>query len=113
MLDFHHPGGSLVSLFSPIMFLGSLCATLIVPSTADILGRRMGIFISCITMYVSHRSRTHAQYLIHLIFAVILQGVSVNFRMFVAARFFLGFGVAIAHESSPLSITELVHPQHG
>lgn len=32
--------------------------------------------------------------------------------MFVAARFFIGFGVAIAHGSSPLLITELVHPQH-
>ncbi|KAF7195990.1 Lactose permease [Pseudocercospora fuligena] len=32
--------------------------------------------------------------------------------MFIAARFFLGFGVAIAHGASPLLITELVHPQH-
>jgi len=32
--------------------------------------------------------------------------------MFIAARFFLGFGIAIAHGSSPLLITELVHPQH-
>ena len=32
--------------------------------------------------------------------------------MFVAARFFLGFGVAIAHGASPLLITELVHTQH-
>jgi predicted MFS family arabinose efflux permease len=43
---------------------------------------------------------------------VILQTISVNFRMFVAARFFLGFGVAIAHGASPLLITELVHTQH-
>jgi len=32
--------------------------------------------------------------------------------MFIAARFFLGFGVAIAHGASPLLITELTHPQH-
>jgi MFS family permease len=32
--------------------------------------------------------------------------------MFVGARFLIGFGVAIAHGSSPLLITELVHPQH-
>lgn len=32
--------------------------------------------------------------------------------MFIAARFFIGFGVAIAHGASPLLLTELVHPQH-
>ena len=46
------------------------------------------------------------------IFAVVLQSVSINFQMFIAARFFLGFGVAIAHGAAPLLITELCHPQH-
>lgn len=32
--------------------------------------------------------------------------------MFIAARFFIGFGVAIAHGASPLLVTELAHPQH-
>ena len=32
--------------------------------------------------------------------------------MFIAGRFFIGFGVAIAHGSAPLLITELVHTQH-
>jgi sugar porter (SP) family MFS transporter len=32
--------------------------------------------------------------------------------MFIAARFLIGFGVAIAHGASPLLIAELVHPQH-
>ena len=32
--------------------------------------------------------------------------------MFIAGRFFIGFGVAIAQAASPLLITELVHPQH-
>ena len=47
-----------------------------------------------------------------MLLGVVLQTISVNFRMFVAARFFLGFGVAIAHSCSPLLITELAHPQH-
>jgi hypothetical protein len=46
-----------------------------------------------------------------MLLGVVLQGISINFQMFVAARFFLGFGVAIAHGASPLLITELVHPQ--
>jgi len=93
---FHHPSGSLLGLFSAIMSIGSIVALPVVPYTADILGRRMGIMIGCIIM----------------VFGVILQSISINFRMFVAARFFLGFGVAIAHGCSPLLITELVHPQH-
>lgn len=32
--------------------------------------------------------------------------------MFIAARFFIGFGVAIAHGASPLLIAELAHTQH-
>lgn len=78
------------------MSIGSLVALPVVPYTADILGRRMGIMIGCVIM----------------ILGVVLQSISINFRMFIAARFFLGFGVAIAHGASPLLVTELTHPQH-
>jgi MFS family permease len=47
-----------------------------------------------------------------MLLGVILQTIGVNFRMFVAARFFLVFGVAIAHSASLLLIAELAHPQH-
>jgi MFS family permease len=87
---------SIKGIFSGIMFLGSLLALPITPYIADGLGRRWGICIGSIIM----------------IFAVVLQSASVNFSMFIAARFFLGFGVAIAHGSAPLLITELCHPQH-
>ncbi|KAK4617257.1 Lactose permease [Fulvia fulva] len=93
---FDHPKGSLLGLFACIMSVGSLAALPVVPYTADIMGRRWGIIIGCVIMLLG----------------VVLQGISVNFRMFIAARFFLGFGVAIAHGASPLLITELVHPQH-
>ncbi|KAF1999196.1 MFS transporter [Amniculicola lignicola CBS 123094] len=94
--DMHNPSGSIKGLFSGIMFLGSLLALPITPYIADGLGRRWGICIGSTIM----------------IFAVVLQSASVNFQMFIAARFFLGFGVAIAHGSAPLLITELCHPQH-
>jgi len=93
---FDHPTGSLLGLFNCIMSVGSLAALPVVPYIADILGRRAGIMIGCIIMIVG----------------VILQSISINFRMFIAARFFIGFGVAIAHGASPLLITELAHPQH-
>jgi MFS family permease len=47
-----------------------------------------------------------------MILGVVLQTISINLNMFIAARFFIGFGVAIAHGASPLLVTELVHPQH-
>jgi MFS family permease len=60
------------------------------------LGRRTGVMIGCSIM----------------IGGVALQSLGFTFAMFVSARFFIGFGVAIAHGASPLLITELVHPQH-
>lgn len=78
------------------MSVGSLVALPVVPYTADILGRRTGVMIGCSIM----------------ILGVVLQSLGFTFGLFVAARFFIGFGVAIAHGASPLLITELVHPQH-
>jgi MFS family permease len=43
---------------------------------------------------------------------VVLQSISANYGMFLAGRFFIGFGVAIAQGASPLLIAELVHTQH-
>lgn len=94
--EFNHPQGSILGILNAIMSIGSIVAIPFVPYTADILGRRAGILIGCIIM----------------ILGVVLQSVSVNIGMFIAARFFIGFGVAIAHGASPLLVTELVHPQH-
>ncbi|KAI9931214.1 hypothetical protein MW887_010875 [Aspergillus wentii] len=93
---FNHPRGSLLGILSAIMSLGSLAALPVVPYAADMLGRRMSILIGCSIM----------------ILGVILQSISANFGMFLAARFLIGFGVAIAHGASPLLVTELVHTQH-
>ncbi|PLB54785.1 hexose transporter protein [Aspergillus steynii IBT 23096] len=93
---FNHPSGSLLGILSAIMSLGSLAALPVVPYAADLLGRRMGVLIGCTIM----------------ILGVVLQSISANYGMFLAARFLIGFGVAIAHGASPLLITELVHTQH-
>jgi len=93
---FNHPHGSILGLLGCIMSVGSLVALPVTPYTADILGRRAGIVIGATIM----------------ILGVVLQSISINIHMFIAARFFLGFGVAIAHGASPLLITELVHTQH-
>lgn len=90
------PSGSIKGLFSGILFLGSLAALPVTPYIADGLGRRWGIVTGSTIM----------------LGAVALQSASVNYQMFIAARFFLGFGVAIAHGAAPLLITEVCHPQH-
>jgi sugar porter (SP) family MFS transporter len=94
--SFHDPSPAARGLLNAIMSVGSIVALPITPYIADILGRRIGIMIGCVIMIIG----------------VLLQSLGFNIQMFTAARFFIGFGVAIAHGSAPLLITELVHPQH-
>jgi len=94
--SFNNPGPDTRGLLNAIMSVGSIVALPVVPYIADYLGRRTGVMIGCSIM----------------ILGVVLQSAAVNISMFIAARFFIGFGVAIAHGSSPLLLTELVHPQH-
>lgn len=77
MVAFHHPSSSQLGLLNCIMSVGSLVALPSVPYIADLLGRRMGVFIGCSIM----------------IFGVTLQSIGINFGIFVAGRFFIGFGV--------------------
>ncbi|KAK8197835.1 general substrate transporter [Phyllosticta capitalensis] len=93
---FHNPTGTMVGLFSSILFLGGVVAQPVVPYLADNFGRRVAIFSGAVLM----------------ILGVALQAASFNLHMFIAGRFLVGFGVAIAHVASPLLIAELVHPQH-
>ncbi|RQM06891.1 hypothetical protein DH86_00000036 [Scytalidium sp. 3C] len=96
MNDYNNPSPSQLGLLNCIMSVGSICALAFSPYAADILGRRTGVVIGCSIMLIG----------------VLLQSLGFTFGMFVGARFLIGFGVAIAHGSSPLLITELVHPQH-
>lgn len=59
------------------MSVGSLVALPSVPYIADILGRRTGVFIGCSIMLLG----------------VALQTIGTDFGIFVAGRFFIGFGV--------------------
>jgi len=94
--SFHNPSAPTRGLLNAIMSVGSIVALPITPYIADIAGRRAGIITGCIIMIIG----------------VVLQSIGINIQMFIAARFLIGFGVAIAHGSAPLLIAELVHPQH-
>lgn len=93
---YDQPTAPKLGLLNSIMSVGSIVALPFVPYTADLLGRRTGVMIGCCIM----------------ILGVVIQTLGFTFAMLVGARFFIGFGVAIAHGSAPLLITELVHPQH-
>ena len=78
------------------MSVGSIVALPVTPYIADIFGRRWGVIVGCIVMIIG----------------VVLQSIGANIDMFIASRFLIGFGVAIAHGAAPLLIAEVVHPQH-
>jgi len=94
--SFNNPGAATRGLLNAIMSVGSLVALTITPYIADGFGRRFGVMTGCIIMIIG----------------VVLQSIGINIQMFIAARFLIGFGVAIAHGAAPLLITELAHPQH-
>jgi len=78
------------------MSIGGVLSLPVFPYVADHLGRRIGIIIGCIIMLLG----------------VALQTAGINIHMFIAGRFFIGFGVSLAQGCSPLLVTELAHPQH-
>ncbi|MCJ1310643.1 hypothetical protein MMC25_004308 [Agyrium rufum] len=93
---FNSPRGSLLGLFGSIYSIGSLASLPIAPVIADRYGRKVAIWTGCAILFVG----------------VAVQGASTNFKMFIAARFFVGFGCSLAQNSSPLLLTEICHPQH-
>ena len=47
-----------------------------------------------------------------LFIGVAVQTASQDYKMFIASRFFVGFGCTLTQLSSPLLLTEIAHPQH-
>ncbi|KAH8697787.1 general substrate transporter [Talaromyces proteolyticus] len=94
---FDNPSGSRLGLFTAIQNIGGICALFFASYAADIIGRRAGVTIGLIIIFVG----------------TIIQVVpSVNSGMFIAGRFLVGLGSNISQGSAPLLITELAHPSH-
>lgn len=93
---FNDPSPSILGLITASMSIGSMLAIPFVPYCADLLGRRAGVVIGCSIMLIG----------------VLLLSLGFHVALFIVGRLLLGFGIAIAHGSAPLLITELVHPQH-
>ncbi|OCT44144.1 Lactose permease [Cladophialophora carrionii] len=93
---FNDPQGSNLGLLTALYSIGSIASLPVVPFVADRFGRKIAIIGGCIIMII----------------AAAIQGASQNLAMFKGGRFLMGFGNSMAQLSSPLLLTELVHPQH-
>jgi len=93
---FNHPQGGTLGLFNAIQSIGGLLALPFAALISDRLGRRNAIMIGSTIMLISTAIQTAAQ----------------NVAMFIVARGFIGFGLAIAGAAAPLLITELCFPSH-
>ncbi|KAJ5552184.1 hypothetical protein N7494_001562 [Penicillium frequentans] len=94
---FNNPSGSTLGLFTAIQNIGGFCSLFFASYTADIFGRKKGVAIGLVVLFIG---------------TVIQVVPSVNSNMFLAGRFLVGLGSNISQASAPLLITELVHPQH-
>ncbi|KAL4885269.1 general substrate transporter [Aspergillus karnatakaensis] len=96
-LGFGNPTGSTLGLLTAIHNTGGICALFFSSYIADLLGRRAGVAVGIVVIFVG----------------VIIQSVpSVDRGMFIAGRFLVGMGSNISQGSAPLLVTELAHPQH-
>lgn len=93
---FGDPQGSKLGILTALYSLGSIASLPITPFIADTFGRKSAIALGCVIMIVG----------------AAVQGAAKNLSMFMAGRFFMGFGNSLAQLSSPLLLTELCHPQH-
>ncbi|AEO63901.1 uncharacterized protein THITE_2109522 [Thermothielavioides terrestris NRRL 8126] len=94
--SYNFPSPPILGLLAAAMSIGSMLSIPVVPYVADILGRRFGIILGCVTM----------------LFGVAMVSIGYRIALFVVGRIILGFGLGIAQECSPLLVSELVHPQH-
>ncbi|KAJ5462519.1 hypothetical protein N7475_007463 [Penicillium sp. IBT 31633x] len=92
---FNHPKGPTLGLFNCVMSVGALAGLAILPFVLDRFGRKICLVVGSLFMLLG----------------VALQSGSMNFSMFVGARFILGFGDIIVICTAPLLITEIAPAQ--
>jgi len=93
-LAFNHPVGGTLGLLSAIQNIGSLGSLPFSPYMNDGVGRKMTLAFGAIIM----------------VFGAIIQTAAQNVRMFIGARFLIGFGLGFAGSAAPLLVTEIAYP---
>ena len=96
---FKHPVGSTLGIYGAMPGFGGLAVLPFAPYIADNLGRRNGTAIGCL----------------FVLLGALLQSFSSASNpqpMYLAGRFFIGFGGNLSNGTCPLLITEVSHPRH-
>ncbi|KIM93674.1 hypothetical protein OIDMADRAFT_137244 [Oidiodendron maius Zn] len=96
---FKHPVGSNLGIYGAMPGFGGLAVLPFAPYIADNLGRRNGTAIGCL----------------FVLLGALLQSFSSASNpqpMYLAGRFFIGFGGNLSNGTCPLLITEVSHPRH-
>lgn len=85
-----------LGLLTNMFTIGSIVSMFIVPPVADRWGRKPPIIVGCLFMVVGGFISTFAD----------------GYGMLCGGRFILGFGNSLSQLSSPMLLTEIIHPQH-
>ena len=93
---FHQPSAATLGLLNAIFSVGQVVGLPFVPLLADGIGRKWTILLGSSLIFTG----------------VVIQTVSINIGMFIAARFIIGLGICYTQSCSPMLITELSHPQY-
>ncbi|KAI5122108.1 hypothetical protein M0805_002230 [Coniferiporia weirii] len=93
---FNHPTPSMLGLLNAIQNIGSLAAYPFAPYASDGFGRRRTVFLGAVIMCAGTAIQTASQ----------------SVRMFIGARFLIGFGLSFAANSAPMLVSEIAYPPH-
>ncbi|KAH8172462.1 sugar transporter domain-containing protein [Sarocladium implicatum] len=93
---FDEPSGPILSIMTAIITLGSISALPFIPPLIDNFGRKSGIYLGSMMVFVG----------------VGLQAGARNIGMFLGGRFLLGFGLTLTLGPAPILVSEIAHPQH-
>jgi MFS family permease len=87
---------NLLGLLTNMFTIGSIVSMFIVPPVTDRFGRKPPIIAGCVLMIIGG----------------IVSALAKNYGTLCAGRFILGFGNSLAQLTSPMLLTEIIHPQH-
>jgi len=99
IIVFRNPTGGDLGIIGAIPGFGGLAVLPFAPYIVDNLGRRAGVGLGCLIV----------------LFGALLQSfpsASNPIPMYLAGRFFIGFGGNLTNGACPLLITEISHPRH-
>lgn len=91
---FNNPSNSMLGLLNAIQNIGSLAAYPFAPYLSDGIGRKKTILLGAALMCI----------------ATAIQTASQSVRMFIGARFLIGFGLTFAANAAPMLVTEVSYP---